>query len=206
MPSAQSFILITYEPFNSKLSPQFQSQIAELSSELDIQVIQLRYIRFGFKKLFLSIIQFVYLFFLVFKYRIALIHCFGTPAGAIGYPLSFLSRSKLIIDSYEPHAESMVENGTWKKRSLSYFLLSIFEYLQTTQASHIIGTTLSMKDYAFSRYHKKITSFYVKPACVDLDRFHYNYDNLDVVGLSDISGKFVGIYAGKLGGSIWTTK
>ena len=52
----------------------------------------------------------------------------------------------------------------------------------------------------------KITSFYVKPACVDLDRFHYNYDNLDVAQDYDISGKFVGIYAGKLGGSIWMMK
>lgn len=45
------------------------------------------------------------------------------PAGALGYVLSKFTGSKLIIDSYEPHAESMVENGTWKKSSLKFKIL-----------------------------------------------------------------------------------
>lgn len=57
------------------------------------------------------------------KEKIDVIHCWCTPAGMIGYILSLLTGRPLIIDSYEPHAETMVENGVWKKNGLVYHLL-----------------------------------------------------------------------------------
>ncbi len=138
---------------------------------------------------------------LIKKNKIEFIHAFCTPAGMIGYILSRLTGKALILDSYEPHAEAMVENGEWKKNSFSYKLLFYFEKKQTQKAIKIIGTTPGMKEYALEKYNVSIADFYVKPACVDLVKFTLNNKKdqtlLQQLNLQD---KIVCVYAGKFGG------
>jgi hypothetical protein len=62
-------------------------------------------------------------FFFIFNHRISNIHAFCTPAGSIGWILGFLTGCTLVVDSYEPHAEVMLEAGVWKKKSLAYRIL-----------------------------------------------------------------------------------
>lgn len=133
--------------------------------------------------------------------NIQFIHCWATPAGAIGYVLSLLSGAKLIVDSYEPHAEAMVENGTWKPNSLPYRILLALEKRQTHRAVHLIAANGGMRNYALEKYGIALPNLFVKPACVDLELFRPSVTKettlLKELGLE---GKIVGVYAGKLGG------
>ncbi len=133
--------------------------------------------------------------------NIDIIHAFCTPAGMIGYILSKLSGKPLILDSYEPHSEAMVENGEWTKNSLSFKLLFYFEKKQTKIATKIIGTTAGMKEYALQKYKVAIKDFYVKPACVDLTNFTLD-SKKDQTLLRELNlqDKIVCVYAGKFGG------
>ncbi len=135
------------------------------------------------------------------KNKIDVIHAFCTPAGMIGYILSKLTGKLLILDSYEPHAEAMVENGEWKKNSLSFKILFYFEKKQTHHATIVIGTTPGMKDYALNKYHIVIRNFYFKPACVDLVTFSLPAKkDKQLAKELNLQDKIVCVYAGKFGG------
>lgn len=138
---------------------------------------------------------------IIINQNISTIHCLCTPAGAIGYFLSVVFNRKLIIDSYEPHAEAMIENGTWKKGSLAFRLLFWLEKKQTQRAEVVISATEGMRGYALSKYNVSIKNFYVKPACVDLDLFsEKDIKNKSLLMQLELSDKIVCVYAGKFGG------
>ncbi|MFM7218025.1 MAG: glycosyltransferase [Bacteroidota bacterium] len=133
--------------------------------------------------------------------QIGHVHGWCTPGGLFGYILSKLSGKPLVLDSFEPHAEVMVETGTWKESSLKSKILFGFEKRMAVHASRHIICTDDMVDYAKRKYGVNIRSFEVKPACVDLQMFHpgkrKNSRLLEEFGLT---GKLVAVYAGKFGG------
>jgi hypothetical protein len=137
----------------------------------------------------------------IHKKKIDTIHCWCTPAGAIGVILSRITGRKLIIDSYEPHADAMVENGTWGKNSCAYIILRYFEFQLTKRASFLIAAAPYMREYAKERLNWKGNTMFVKPACVDLTCFTPQKQKLPALlqelGLND---KLVAVYAGKFGG------
>lgn len=138
---------------------------------------------------------------LIRGHAIDTIHAWCTPAGMLGHILSLLTGRPLIIDSYEPHAEAMVENGTWSRRGLAFRLLFWSERAQSRRARVLIAAAEGMKDYAAMKYGVVNGPIHVKPACVDLERFSFS-DRKDPVLLKELGleGKLVGVYAGKFGG------
>ena len=133
--------------------------------------------------------------------RVRVIHAFCTPAGVAGYVLSVLTGTPLIVDSYEPHAESMVENGAWRAGSVRHRILSFFEARMSARAEVLIGTTAAMHQYARDRYGVTPRRFHAKPACVDLERFRADQPGtLELRANLGLSGKLVCVYAGKIGG------
>jgi len=128
------------------------------------------------------------------------VHCWGTPAGAAGYLLTLFSRCRLVIDSYEPHAEAMVENGTWTRSSIAFRLLFALEKLQTKRATFLIAANAGMRSYAREKYNLNVDML-VKPACVNLNQFVLT-PGKDPALVKDLglTGKRVAVYAGKLGG------
>jgi glycosyltransferase involved in cell wall biosynthesis len=149
---------------------------------------------------------FFYLFsliYLVYTKKINTIHCFAMPSGGIGYIISMLTGKELIIDSYEPHAESMVENGTWSANGLAYKISNFLEYKQSHRATKFIAATSGMKNYALTRFDKTIADkdFFVKPACVDLALFNPDkFDRISIRKDLELVDNIVCVYAGKLGG------
>lgn len=138
---------------------------------------------------------------LVYGERIHSLHAWCTPAGAVGYLLSRLTGRPLVVDSYEPHAEAMVENGTWQEGGLAHRILFQFERLQTSRASAVIAATEGMRDYATRRYGQVPKHFFVKPACVDLERFSWRQvKRPDLLAEFGFEEKLVAVYAGKFGG------
>ncbi|MFL5788726.1 MAG: glycosyltransferase, partial [Flavisolibacter sp.] len=148
----------------------------------------------------LSIKDLFNLYRLVRREKIKVIHAFCTPAGSIGYFLSKLTGAELVIDSYEPHAESMVENATWEKSGIAYKVLHHLEKKQTERAGSLIATTQGMKKYAKEKFDVEVVNFFVKPACVDLTLFKNGLRDSNLVSQLMLENKIVCVYAGKLGG------
>lgn len=165
------------------------------------KVVSIPYKPFGIRALFMWLASIWRLIRLIRKQKIQTIHAWCTPAGMIGYVLSRLTGKRLIIDSYEPHAEAMVENGTWSSGGVAFKVLFLFEKWQTKRAQYLIAGTEGMRSYMKEKYGQKKANFFVKPACVDLDLFSGAHLKdpvlLERLGLT---GKIVCVYAGKFGG------
>ncbi len=132
--------------------------------------------------------------------EIQTIHAWCAPAGAIGYLLHKKTGKRLVIDSFEPHAESLVENRTWKKSGLANNILSYFEKKQANAAEHLIALTNSMKAYAKTKYNCENPNFHVKPAAVNLALFDRSKYPSIKKELGIKPNTIVCIYAGKIGG------
>jgi hypothetical protein len=178
-----------------------KQEITDLLSEDNIENLSIPYVSFGIKAAFNWIKNIFKLYRLIKRKNISVIHVWCTPAGMIGYILSVMTRRTLIIDSYEPHAESMVENGAWKKNSFAFNLLFKFEKLQSKKAKYLICTTDGMKQYAMEKYNLTKNNFFTKPACVDLALFSKkNIKNKELLKELNIENKIICVYAGKFGG------
>jgi len=137
----------------------------------------------------------------IHRENISTIHCWATPAGGLGYLLSIITGKELVIDSFEPHAEAMVENGTWRKNSLAFRLLFAFEKYQTRRAKYLVAAHEGMRSYALEKYGVNIEHLLVKPACVDLQLFDdSSTKDRDLLQSLDLVDKIVCVYAGKFGG------
>jgi len=192
--------LATYEHDNSIDCIQQEKIKKKLEAE-GIQWISYSYSRFGLYAFVNIISSIILLLRLSISKKIDTIHCWCTPAGSIGYIISALAGKKLIIDSYEPHAESMIENRVWKKDSFAYKFLFFLEKMQAKHAQTIIGTTESIKEYVFSKHNIKLDKFYAKPACVDLNLFSFQKKKkLELINKYDLNNTIVCVYAGKFGG------
>jgi len=135
------------------------------------------------------------------KYKIDVIHAWSTPAGALGYVIAKTLSRRLVIDSYEPHAEAMIENGTWKKGGVPFRFLFWLEKKQTHYASSVIAATEGMREYARLKYGKNFTTnFFVKAACVDFNKFNIKNRDKEFRQSLNLTNKIVAVYAGKFGG------
>lgn len=201
IPAGSKVYLFTLEKDNLKFS---KKELKEKKNELQKQgIIWLphQYFSFGLKggiKWGLIIPKLVAL---VMYKKVGYIHAFCTPPGMIGYILACITGSQLILDSYEPHAEAMVENKEWAPGSFSFRLLFKFEKWQTRKATYVISATRGMENYALEKYGKKPVNFYIKPACVNLDLFkEENKKNKVLLQELELESKTVCVYAGKFGG------
>lgn len=193
--------LVTIEqPFHKMTDKEWANECAKLKLE-NIELIRFKYDHFGLKMIF-RIIGFIpELLQLIKKQKIDVIHAWCMTAGALGYLLSTLSSKPLVIDSYEPHAESMVENGTWERSSFKFKLLFWLEKKQSKKAKTVIALTKGMESYAKTKYNATFDNYYVKPAMVDLDKFSWKADKYYSFRKErNLENKVVCLYAGKLGG------
>jgi len=138
---------------------------------------------------------------LVRKERIDTVHAWCTPAGMLGHIISVLTGKPLVLDSYEPHAEAMVENGTWSANGMAFKVLYTWERWQSRRATVLIAAAEGMRSYAAQRYGVSGKPMYVKPACVDLQRFSYaQRKDTNLLRELELEDRLVLVYAGKFGG------
>lgn len=169
--------------------------------EEGIILLRSKYYPFGMKMALNFALVFLRLFMLTITKHISTIHAWCTPGGVIGYIISMLTFKPLIIDSYEPHAESMVENGEWSRNSRPFKILFWFEKQMSKKANTVIALTQGMRNYAIDKYEATFKNYYVKPALVDLDKFNFNIPkDPELIEKYKLKEKIVCIYAGKLGG------
>lgn len=173
-----------------KIKEDFQKQ--------GIEILNFNYSPFGIGMLFKFFYIFLSLIYTVIQKRISVIHAWCTPGGAIGYIVSIFTGKKLILDSFEPHAQSMVETNTWKKNGLAFRILYALEKLQLKRASAVICAAEGMIPYSQTEYGIIKSHYYVKPACVDLNLFLKREKQYSLVkGINESS--IVCVYIGKFG-------
>jgi glycosyltransferase involved in cell wall biosynthesis len=201
LPEGSRIFLVTLEQSRLALSEEELRATQEELEREGLRLVPFSYSRFGMKAMLKWLFFLWRLLRLCRRASITHIHGWCTPGGSIGYILSKLTGLPLIVDSYEPHAEAMVENGAWPPSGLAFKILFRLEKLQSKHASFIIATTSGMKAYAREKYGASLRRFYVKPACVDLGLFAPEEKKdaalLEQYGLRE---KLVCVYAGKLGG------
>ncbi len=201
LPSGSSIFLVTLEKDPKMLERSKRDEITAVLEEEGIYWLPYLYKPFGLAAFLLWTSASLKLGSLILRKEISFIHCWCTPPGAIGYFLSILTNRKLVLDSYEPHAETMVENGTWRKKSIAFWLLFWLEKKQTMRASFVISATQGMYGYALEKYGVAIPHFYVKPACVDLNLFaKEKLKDEFLLKRLGLAKKLVCVYAGKFGG------
>jgi len=201
VPAGSSIYLVTLEKQETVLRLPARDKVAKELAQEGITWMPYRYFPFGMKAIthWIGVVSILIL--KIFFRRINYIHCWCTPAGAVGYLLKLITRKKLILDSYEPHAEAMVENGTWNKKGAAFRLLFWLEKKQTERADFAIAATEGMWDYAKQKFSVKIDNFEVKPACVDFSLFTTVSTKSEVLLKQlDLVDKIVCVYAGKFGG------
>ncbi|HRF78805.1 MAG TPA: glycosyltransferase [Flavobacteriales bacterium] len=170
-------------------------------AEPGIRVHAFRYKRFGALAIGMILNVVWSLFRLVRKERIDTIHAWCTPAGMLGHIISVITGRPLVLDSYEPHAEAMVENGTWSARGGAFNVLFNWERWQSKRAKVLIAAAEGMHSYAALKFGVSEKPMYVKPACVDLDRFSFvDKKNAELLRELGLDGRLILVYAGKFGG------
>lgn len=193
--------LHTLEKPELRLSQEeLQAQQAALD-QLKITLITQRYHRFGFRAMVAWLVNLFQLARYCRKHNIEVIHAFGSPAATSAHVLSKITKLPYIVDSYEPHAESMVENGSWRKGGLAHRVLRYFERAQTRSAKGVLATTEGMRAYAAQTYAHIPRVFVTRPACVNTALF--NPEGVTPIGRSELGiaeDALVCIYAGKVGG------
>jgi len=201
LPENSEIYLFTIEQDFHKMSDEdWHAEKQELLKE-NIHLIRFKYSKFGIKMMIKFFGIFTSLLFLIITKNISKIHAWCTPAGAIGYILSVLTFKPLIIDSYEPHAESMVENGEWTKTSKTFKILFWLEKKMSRRAKTVIALTEGMRRHAKEKYNTEFENYYIKPSMVDLQKFSFdNYKDEKLIEELNLKGKTVGLYAGKFGG------
>lgn len=196
----RKIVVVTSEQIRLALKTEEVLSVNKVWAPRNMALIATPYQAMGIKKIIGLISHLYRLYQVVRNENITTIHAFCTPAGSIGYLLSKLTGARLVIDSYEPHAESMVENGTWRNYGIPFLLLFFMEKLQTHHGSYFIAASKGMFAYASTKYGKKLSNFAVKPACVDLQKFGCANQDPRLAVEFGLEKKIVCVYAGKLGG------
>ncbi len=201
LPAGSRIYLVTFEQENRKMEATERKKVKEDLKKKGIFLIDYSYSPFGIISMIKWFGSFVHLFFLIFISRVKFIHAWCTTAGSLGYVLSLATGKPLIIDSYEPHAEAMVENKTWKRETFKFRLLFFLEKKLSRHAKIIISCTEGMHEYASRKYDVDLKNFYVKPACVDTEKFSLaKKKNQAIIREFGLENKIVCVYAGKFGG------
>jgi glycosyltransferase involved in cell wall biosynthesis len=135
------------------------------------------------------------------EYGIDKMICRSPMAGALGYLATRKNRIPFVVESFEPHAKSMIESGVWTKLDPRYWIERYFERQQMKAADKV---------FPVSYHHKKRlmeeglseNKIIVMPCCVALEKFRF-----DAAKRSDVrkrlgiqQNQITGIYVGKYGG------
>ncbi len=193
--------LLTQE--NKELSPEEKEKIRQTLNAQNIEWFPIKYTPFGGKTLLRwAFVLFPKLIAFILKKRINYLHPWCTPGGTIAFILSKLTATPMLVDFYEPHADSMVELGEWNKEGKNYKILKYFEVLQSHHAEYLICSNPDMKEYTLKAYNYKILEkkYFYKPNCIDFSKFYPRPKNSKLLKKLNLENKIVGLYVGKFGG------
>ena len=133
--------------------------------------------------------------------KIDILICRGSPAGALGYLVWKKTQIPFIVESFEPHADYMLESGVWKKWDPRFLLERYWEKQQKKYAKTLIPLSAKYK-YQLIKEGVSETKIEVVPCTVNLDKFAFREsDRIEIRQRYKIDPEtMVGVYVGKFGG------
>ena len=168
---------------------------------LNIAKIETPFIRFGVRAVFVHAHSVWKLAAIMRKHGIGTLHPFAPAAGAMALLLRKLCPARIVMDSWEPHADAMVETGAWRKESLGFRVLSSLERRIAKSADVLLATSLQMPEYARRKWGDVPGRILHRPACVNLDAFNpQRWNRTELRAAKGIAeDAVVGICVSKLG-------
>ncbi len=138
---------------------------------------------------------------LVSGYKVDKVISRGAPAGALVYLALKNTGVPYFVESFEPHADYMLESGVWKRYDPRYYFQKKWEEAIKQFANGLMPVS---KKFEFKLINDGIASsrIYTVPVPVDLIKFQHNLNARYELrfNLKFNSNDVVGIYVGKFGG------
>ena len=136
---------------------------------------------------------------LIKKHHIEKIIARGTPAGALAYIVWNSTKTPFYVESFEPHADYMLETGVWPGWDPRYIFQKRWEKKQLQYSSGLMPVA---ENYTKEIIRKDATKkIFTMPCGVDWNFFRFNEDDrVRVRSELNISDQKVLIYTGKFGG------
>ena len=124
----------------------------------------------------------------------------GALAGALSIIVGKITKTPVVVESFEPHAQYMLESGVWSKKGLKYKFGSYWENKIVQNAKFVITVSNNFKTLLVKAGTPE-SKVEVVPCCVDLNHFKFDKVNrnklrekLDIHEITKL-----GIYVGKFG-------
>lgn len=137
---------------------------------------------------------------LCLEHRIDLIVCRSSLAGALGYLVKRKTSIPYIVESFEPHADYMIDSHVWKSYDPRSILQNFFEQRIKATAKFILPVS---QNYLTKLLEEGIEAakMYLLPCCIQLDRYAFDSERRDKIRSQlGVENGTVGIYVGKFGG------
>lgn len=127
--------------------------------------------------------------------------CRSSLAGSVGYVAWLRTRIPFYVESFEPHADYMLESGVWSKWGFRFILQRIFEHRLKKRATMLMPVS---DNYLQQLLKEGIPSSRLRlvPCSVSLRQFEFNDLQRQKIRqeLKISNDDIVGIYVGKYGG------
>lgn len=125
----------------------------------------------------------------------------GAPAGALAYLVWKKIRLPFYVESFEPHADYMLESGVWQRYDPRYLFQRHWERKQKQLASGLMPVA---ENYRRQLIKEGVPAARIAtvPCAVDINQFAFEDDARQHIRqrLGFASDAVVGIYVGKFGG------
>lgn len=126
--------------------------------------------------------------------------CRGSMAAIFAIVLHKVLRLPFLVESFEPHAEYMLEGETWTRQSVEYKFQKWIENRAIKSASFLMPVSYCYADHLVQQGTAS-ERVIVMPCCVDINKFRFDSQaRTDIRRQLDIPDEtVVGIYVGKFG-------
>lgn len=125
----------------------------------------------------------------------------GAPAGALAYLVWKKTKTPFYVESYEPHADYMLESGVWKRWDLRYIMEKRWEQKQNKHASGLMPVAENYKT-ALENQGIPADRIHTMPCAVPFEEFKFDAtkrkNKRAELGIPEEA--VVGVYVGKFGG------
>lgn len=138
---------------------------------------------------------------LIDQYHVNKLLARGAPAGALGYLVWRKTKTPFYVESYEPHAQYMLESGVWKRWDPRYILEKRWERKQDIYASGLMPVAYNY-EFKLIEHGVPANKIHTMPCAVPVEEFRFDeakrVKKRSELGIPEEA--IVGVYVGKFGG------
>jgi glycosyltransferase involved in cell wall biosynthesis len=141
------------------------------------------------------------------QYKIDHMICRGAPAGALGYLVFKKTSIPFSVESFEPHAQYMLDSDTWSSFDPRYIMQKYWEKQIQKHAAFLLPVANNYRQKLIQQNIQE-EKILLQPCEVQLSKFTIDQKNgIEVRRQLNISEKeVVGIYVGKFGDIYWKSE